>query len=171
MTSLICFFAHICFRLISAKCRGVSHTPWSARRCNRAKKVFANETSFCDMLSHRRFGSCDAYDSRKRDTTFHRSLKCVHMLWQETLAMVRNASCFSFSSVTISALSNAMADLNSCVRLPSLGPIDGLHLLTALRYTSLYFSFFYDIMCSFGFFFEVSLNFSRSRCLIAARGW
>ena len=27
MTSLICFFAHICFRLIAAKCRGVSHSP------------------------------------------------------------------------------------------------------------------------------------------------
>ena len=117
----------VSFRVsISPKTVGAYRIALKCAKVQSSKKVFANETSFCDMLSHRRFGSCDAYDSRKRDTTFHRSLKCVHMLWQETLAMVRNASCFSFSSVTISALSNAMADLNSSVRLPSLGPINGL---------------------------------------------
>ena len=51
--------------------------------------------------------------------------------WQ----MAWSASRFSVSSVTISALPNAMTDLNSKVKLPSFGPTVGLHLLTALRHT------------------------------------
>ena len=51
--------------------------------------------------------------------------------------MARNASIFSSSSLTTSAFPMAIADLYCRVKLPSFGPIVGVHLDTAERHTAL----------------------------------
>lgn len=82
-------------------------------------------------LAHWGLGEFDSHHCGARHAAVNRGIECMHMTRQKPLA--DGSQRLAFLGIIIH--NRGRAELNSNVKLPSLGPTVGLHRLTAVRHT------------------------------------